>query len=130
MGVAEGGGAAVVGVAVEAGCRVAVAAGAGVRAADVAAALGAGVGDATTTGAAGVGLASGATTGPEVGVGRGLGRVEGGRLKRSRLGSVCGPLGVVCAAASAGSIAAPAIHAPARLQNPIAVMPPTLRNPI
>jgi hypothetical protein len=78
--------------------------------------VGVGAGVATTIGAAGVGRLSGAMIGPDVGVGRGLGRVDGGRLKRSRLGSVCGPLGVVCAAANAGSVAAAASHTLARLK--------------
>jgi hypothetical protein len=120
-GVGDGAGCAVT----SAGRRTGVATGAGVRAERVGAALGAGVGVATI-GPAGVGLLSGAMIGPDAGgVGFGLGRVEGGRLKRSRLGSVCGPLGVVCATASAGSIAAPASHAPARFQTPNPVIPIT-----
>lgn len=115
--------------AVGIGCRVGDGAGERLGAGNIVVALGAGVGVgvATTTGALGVGVGrlSGAITGPEVGVGRGLGRVDGGRLKRSRLGSVWGPLGVVCAAASAGSIAAPASHSPTRLEHPNPFIPIT-----
>ena len=101
--------------------------GAGIRVGNVATALGVGVGVgvATTVGAAGVGRLSGAMTGPDVGVASGVGRAEDGRLKRSRLGSVWGPLGVVCAAASAGSIAAPASHRLARVQTPNPFIPIT-----